>query len=301
MRVCLIVNPRAGARPEAALEQIQQSLAGWCERLDVRLTDSAGAAERIAKSLDPGEWDRCVAVGGDGTINEVVNGLPDGLPLAIIPMGTANVLARELRLPLNDPVAACEVLRECEPQPMDLGWCNGRRFCLMAGIGFDAAAVRDVVPNIKDLLGAPAYVLSGLKALAEMPGPIRYRLTLPDRQVVARGMMLVVANAAGYAGPLQLAPMARLDSGCLDVCLFVDKSRLGFLGQLWNVLQHRQMEDPQFKYFHATELTVATSPSAAVQLDGDYFCRTPVTLRVLPGAVQVVRPATAPDAAAVAA
>jgi YegS/Rv2252/BmrU family lipid kinase len=258
--------------------------------LEILTTGARGDAERFAHGLNPAEWDVCVAAGGDGTINEVLNGLPEGLPLGVLPLGTANVLARELEIPLNDLPAAVDVLRTGTAKPMDLGWCNGRRFCLMAGIGWDAAAVRDVPPDVKHFLGAPAYVLSGLKALADLPGPLRYRITMADGVKVVKGMMLVVANTSNYAGDLKLAPEASVDSGTFDVCLFRETSRLGFIGQLFNVLQRKQMDDPRFMYFHADELTVSCHPPAAVQLDGDYFCRTPVTLRVLPGAVNVIRP-----------
>ncbi len=290
LRLCLIVNPAAGSRPDTVLTEVRESLESRCDRLEILTTEAKGDAERFAQSLDPAEWDLCVAAGGDGTINEVVNGLQEGLALGLLPLGTANVLARELQIPVNDLPAAIEVLQTCQAQPIDLGWCNGRKFCLMAGIGWDAAAVRDVPPDIKNLIGAPAYVLSGLKALAELPGPLRYRITLPDGVKVAKGMMLVVANTSNYAGDLKLAPEARVDSGTFDVCLFRETSRLGFIGQLFNVLARKQMDDPRFMYFHAQELTVSCEPPAAVQLDGDYFSRTPVTLRLLPGAVDVVRP-----------
>jgi len=289
--LCLIVNPRAGqAKPGAALPEAVQCLSAWCPRVEVRETDSRGAGERLARELQPGQFDLVVAMGGDGTINEVLNGLEDHTPLGILPLGTANVLARELRIPVNDLATACEVLRTGEPRPMDLGSCNGRRFSLMAGIGFDAEAVKEVPPNVKDLIGAPAYVLSGLRALANTDRSLRYRLYLPERRLHSRGMMLVVANAASYAGPLQIAPMASLDDGWLDLCLFRERSRVAFLGQWINVLMRRHLQDPHFAYHRVRQVRVECDPPAAVQLDGDYFGRTPVEIRVLPGAVRVVRP-----------
>lgn len=289
MRVCLIINPTAGqSRPGGALPAIRECLSGSGE-LTVRETDSRGAGERLAAAIGPGEFDLIVACGGDGTINEVLNGLADHTPLGILPMGTANVLARELGIPLDLP-SACALLKSGAPKPIDLGWCNGRRFSLMVGIGFDAEAVREVVPNVKDLIGAPAYVLAGLKALANFPRPIRYRLRLTDRRLVQRGMMLVVANAASYAGALLLAPQAAIDDGWLDVCLFRERSKLAFLGQWVRVMLRRQLTDPNFVYLRDQRIVVQCSPPAAVQLDGDYFGRTPVEIRALPGAVRVIRP-----------
>jgi YegS/Rv2252/BmrU family lipid kinase len=289
-RICLIVNPTAGQHPGAnPLAEVRACVEPWAE-VDVRQTDARGAGERIAGELGPDDFDLVVAAGGDGTINEVLNGLADHTPLGLLPLGTANVLARELKIPVNDLAGACELLRTGKPRATDLGWCNGRKFSLMAGIGFDAEAVKEVPPDIKDLIGAPAYVLSGLRALVQIPKAIRYRLTMPDGKFVSRGMMLVVANAASYAGPLQIAPLASIDDGLLDVCLFRERNRLAFLGQLFNVALRRQLKDPNFVYLNTAAVTVHCKPPAAVQLDGDYFGRTPVEIRTLPGAVRIVRP-----------
>lgn len=291
MRICLIVNPVAGqARPGSALPRLRDCLSSWCTTLEVRETARRGDAERFARELRAEAWDQVVAVGGDGTINEVLNGIPLGLPLGIVPLGTANVLARELLLPINDLPGACKVLREGKARPIDLGVCNGRRFALMAGIGFDAEVVREVPPNIKDLIGAPAYVLSAFRALAEIPSPLTYRLTLPEGKVLARGMMLVVANASSYGGPVRIAPHASLDDGFLDLCLFRERNKVAFLGQIVNVLLRRQLHDPRFSYHRAQRMRIDCDPPAAVQLDGDYFGTTPVEISVLPAAVPILRP-----------
>lgn len=291
MRLCLIVNPTAGqSRPGSALPRIRECLTSWCQELTVRETGAHGDGERFARELRPGEYDLVVAAGGDGTINEVLNGLGAHTPLGILPLGTANVLARELKIPVNDLPAACEVFRSGTPRPMDLGWCNGRRFSLMAGIGFDAETVRDVPPNVKDLFGPAAYVLSGLKALTGLRSATRYRLRVDGRRRVARGMMLVAANASGYAGTLTLAPLASIDDGWLDLCLFRERSRLAFLGQMARVVLRQHLRDPHLLYYRARHVRVECEPPAAVQLDGDYFCPTPVEIRILPGAVRIVRP-----------
>jgi diacylglycerol kinase (ATP) len=288
MRIRVIANPTAGqGRGAATLEQALALLRAGGAAMDLRATAARGDAERLAAESTPDVADLVVVAGGDGTINEVVNGLDGRVPVGLLPLGTANVLARELNVPLKDPEATCRLLLEGVPQPLDLGECNGRKFVLMAGIGFDAEAVKEVPPNVKDLIGAPAYVLSGLKALTH--SAIRYRIFLPDREVHARGMLLVVANAASYAGPIQLAPLASIEDGLLDVCIFRERNRLAFLGQLINVLLRRQLEDPKFLYERAAHVRIACHPTASVQLDGDYFGRTPVDLRALPAALRVIR------------
>jgi diacylglycerol kinase (ATP) len=286
------VNPAAGQhKPGQLLPRLRACLSEWCPDFRVRETTARGDAEQYAREMEPGRFDAIIAVGGDGTINEVVNGLTlDGTPLGIIPLGTANVLARELKIPVNDLRGACDLLRDGASAPIDVGECNGRRFTLMTGIGFDAEAVQDVLPNVKDLLGAPAYVLAGLQALSELPQSLRYDITLPDRRLRMRGMMLVAANAASYAGPWRIAPLAQIDDGALDLCLFRESNKLAFLGQLVRVMLRRQLQDPRFVYLRATWMRVECQPPAAIQLDGDYFGGTPAEIRVLPGALPVIRP-----------
>ena len=160
----------------------------------------------------------------------------------------------------------------------------------MAGIGFDAEAVKEVPPDVKGLIGAPAYVLSGLKALAQLPPSLSYRMRLDGPLLVSRGLMLVVANAASYAGPLTIAPKGSIEDGLLDVCLFRERGRLAFLLQFLRVLLGRRSDDPRLLYLNGRKLNVECRPPAAVQLDGDYFGRTPVEISVLPAALRVVRP-----------
>lgn len=291
MRVALIVNPHAGRfRPRDALPEVRECLeAAGC---DVTLLETArrGDAEAFARGLRPGEVDRVLVAGGDGTLNEVANGLESPLPVGLIPLGTVNVLARELGIPVDDPIAACRLFQEGRVRPIDLGWCSGRRFVLMAGIGFDAEAVREVSPSVKDLIGAPAYVISGLKALIQMPRPIRYRLDFPGKRKRARGMMLVIANARSYAGFLEIAPAAAIDDGWLDLCLFRERSKWEFLRRVALALLRRPIFDSRVAWYRAREVRVETRPAAAVQLDGDYFGTTPVEVRVLPAAFRVVCP-----------
>lgn len=296
-RVVIILNPRAGqGRHDLSPEQLRAAFAEGGAEVRLLQTSRRGEAENWAASLRAEETDLLVCAGGDGTLNEVLNGLRAPVPVGILPLGTANVLAREMGVPLGNSRAAVRALLQGTPTPVDLGDCNGRRFALVASIGFDAEAVRDTPPALKDLIGAPAYVLAGLRKLAELRRPLRYRLTVGRRTLVSRGMMLVVANAATYAGWLQIAPAAALADGWLDCCLFRERSRLGFLLQWLLVLLRRHQQHPGFLCRRVREVRVECRPAAAVQLDGDYWGRTPVEIRVLPAAVRLVRAGSAAPA-----
>lgn len=294
MRICLIVNPKAGAsRGRPALPEALECLQTWAGSVEVRETSAEGA-EQVARDIGPDEFEVVVACGGDGTVNEVVNGIGPHTPVGILPFGTVNVLARELGIPVNDVPAACNVLRHAPPRPIDLGLCNGRRFVLMAGVGFDAEAVRSVAPQMKDLMGGAAYVVSGLKSLL-VNRPQLFRVQFDGRRRTYRAMMLLVANASLYAGDLKIAEKARIDDGLLDICIFRERSPWAFLGQLYHVVTGGQRRDPHFVTRKARTVLVTTRRPAPVQLDGDYFGETPVDIEVLPAAVRILRPPLAQE------
>lgn len=289
MKICLIVNPRAGAsRRIGAVDQALECLRRWATSIEIRETTEEGA-EQLAAAIAPGMYDLVVAAGGDGTVNEVVNGIRGDTPVGILPLGTMNVLARELRIPVDDVPAACRVLQTGTPRSIDLGLCNGRRFVLMAGVGFDADAVKEVQAGIKNVVGGIAYVMSALQQLGARP-PIRFRMRLDGRRVRHTGRMLLIANSRLYAGDIEIAPGASISDGYLDVCLFRQRSRLGFLAQLVGVLLRRHRQDPNFIQIKARKIELSTRPPTAVQLDGDYFGETPVEIEVLPAAVRIIQP-----------
>jgi diacylglycerol kinase family enzyme len=171
LRLRIIHNPTAGGarwrRYGAVLERLDAAGA----RVEDLATGRRGDAEAYAAALARDDCDRLVVAGGDGTINEAINGLlANGaggrtLPLAILPLGTANVLAQELRLSTR-PAAVARYILEGTARPVSLGEANGRAFCLMAGVGFDAHVVARVDGRLKKRIGKLAYVVQTLRQLA---------------------------------------------------------------------------------------------------------------------------------------
>jgi diacylglycerol kinase (ATP) len=290
VRVLLIVNPIAGqARPGSAVPRLRECLRGFASECVVHLTEDRGDARRAASRVAPDRFDAVVAVGGDGTINEVVNGLAVDVPLGIIPLGTANVLARELGIPVNDLPAACQLLRTVHPRPIDLGLANGRRFTLMAGIGFDGAVVQEVLQPVKERIGAPAYVLAALGTLARY-GATGLTVETERERFETSAFMLVAANAATYAYGIEVAPFASLDDGWLDLCVFEQKNKAEFLRQSLAVLARRHEQHPDVRYVRARRVRVTADQPLAIQLDGDLHGRTPAEIELLPAALRVFRP-----------
>jgi len=297
MKSLLIVNPAAGqGRPQEALEALQAALAPVVGGLVI--TQGRGDAERAAREAARNGYEAVLAAGGDGTVNEVVNGLlatgmpGEALPLGLVPVGTQNVLAHELGLPVADLDATLALLRAGRTRRIDAGLAGGRHFVLMAGFGFDAQVVREVLRPVKALLGPAAYAFATVGALATYRST-QVRLRLDGEEVRSEAFLVVVANAASYAyRQIKLAPFAALDDGWLDVCVFerARGDRVGFATQMMAVLARRHLRDPRVRYYRGKHLVLESDPPIQGQMDGDTFGETPIEIFVVPRALPIFVP-----------
>ncbi|MDA8083515.1 MAG: YegS/Rv2252/BmrU family lipid kinase [Nitrospiraceae bacterium] len=271
----------------AAAHALQQ--AGF--RTEVFPTGKRGDAEikaREAASLKAG---LIVAAGGDGTINEVINGMVwSDTPLAIIPLGTTNVLAREI-FSGRGANAALEAMTAGAPRHVSLGKIDAvdsgrpvsRYFCLMAGIGFDGMVVRDVRLKVKRITGPGAYILSGLSTLfRHAPEELTFRIDGADY----RGHLAVVGKISRYGGDFRVTPDARIGDPALYACIFQGGRRRDLLRYLFLVPFCRHLTAPDVLYLKASG--IAISGSAPIQIDGDYFGSTPATISIARDALRLV-------------
>ena len=286
-RALAIFNPVArGAPPIERVREAIEALDGW--ETELQATEAAGHAIELAREAAARGLDAVVACGGDGTVNEVANGLA-GSPtaLAVVRGGTANVWAKEARLP-RDPAGAVRLLAEGELRTVDLGRAGDRYFLLMAGIGFDATIVRRMSGVLKRRLGAAAYLLQGLRCVLTYR-TVRAELSA-DGDPQSDGLYwLLLGNTRSYAGVLNLTHQARADDGKLDLCLL---RRGGLLRLAWLapwVLLGRHHRRAHVLYQQVTSLEV-TTPGLPVQVDGEYLTETPLRFEVAPGALRVVVP-----------
>ena len=229
-RLAVIFNPVAGQGKGGRLSQTFSILRDRGCQLDLHETSARGHAEELGRTIDAAEADMIVAAGGDGTVNEVINGMVAGgvaLPLAVLPMGTANVLAAEIGLSL-EPSRIAETILRGEARPVVLGRANGRLFSVMAGAGFDAHVVANVNGALKKRIGKGAYVWESLRQLLRFPYP-GYRVTVDGRDYEA--VSVIVAKGRHYAGKFVCSPEARLDEPHFQVCLFKRRGA-------WNVLRY---------------------------------------------------------------
>ncbi|MEI6181479.1 MAG: diacylglycerol kinase family protein [Chloroflexales bacterium] len=296
MRTMLVFNPQAG-QAEAHERELAGAVEVWREHgwhVTLEPTRSAGDGRRLARLAAEQGYDLVVAAGGDGTLNEVVNGLAGtATALAPLPLGTMNVWARELRLPLQ-PRAAAAAICTWKPRAIDLGRAGERYFLLMAGIGFDAAITAGVRPDDKRRLGALAYVLRGITQTLNARGA-RARLILDGRRTSGRVLMVVVGNSQLYGGLVKITHRASIDDGMLDVAVFKGDNGLSAIRRMIAILRRRYNEDPEIAYYRARNIQVSARPRLPVQVDGDSIGQTPMTFRVAPGALQALLPPDMPE------
>jgi len=270
----------------AYIDKIQEYLRKYGISADVVATQSAGHATEIAQDAVRGAYDLVIAVGGDGTINEVINGLVGSdVTLGVIPLGTANVFGIEMKLPIEIE-AACQVIASGKIIKIDLGKSNDRYFACMAGIGYDAHVLREADSELKKIYGALAYLIVGLSHILTY----RFRqiiLKIDDQPIARRGYFVVIGNGKYYGGDMMFASKADLTDGYLDVCIFKHKNILSIFNYLFgfhkgNIDRHLDIE-----YFQCKRIDVLNKGRHPVHVDAEYLCRTPVTFQVCPGALKV--------------
>jgi len=221
--VLIVANPIAGrGHGEAVAHAVAQALRRAGNEVDLRMTRARGDAQRWAH--ESGRGARCVvSVGGDGTLREVFEGLDEHTPVALAPLGTANVLSIDLKLP-RAPEAIAQLVLAGRTQALDVGRANGALSFLVTGVGLDAAAVAEVERVRRGPITKLAYVGAMLRALRDYAPP-QLEVELDGRRVEGPVGMLLISNVIHYAGSFHLSPQRRLDDGAFEVYLFRDGRR----------------------------------------------------------------------------
>ncbi len=270
----MIYNPVAGWRRRRKLNRVIAAMATAGAHVMLHETTQRGDAERLARTATAEVCDVIAVAGGDGTLNEVINGLgPDAPPVAIIPLGTANVYAAEIGLPPGLEDVARLIMTGPE-RPIHVGLVNGRRFIQMAGAGFDAHVVAEVTPVLKRKLGKLAYVLKSLAGLFRFSF-CRYKVTIDGATYQAASA--IIANGHYYGGRFVAAPEARLDSPTLQVCLFERSGPINVIRYGWGLMAGRLKHFPDVKSIAGTHIRVEGPDGEPVQADGDVVATLPLS------------------------
>ena len=296
-RVFAVVNPKSGTAVAVA---IRTSLLGCFEagntQLDLHEIAEGDDLKALVRDRVAQGVDLVIVAGGDGTVSCVADALAgSGTAMGIIPMGTANVLARELGIPVDLDGATKLLVSGHDLATIDVMKVGDRHYITQLGVGLDALMIRDTTTEHKKRFGKLAYLWTAFRGLAGMQ-PRRFTLVIDGREVKTHASQVIVANV-GTLGqpPFRWGPDIRLDDGRLDV--FVSKARhLGhYLRIAWHIMRSKHKTAPNVRYFKAERsVSIATRHPLPVQADGEIIGETPVTVEVARGAVTVIVPKVTP-------
>lgn len=302
MKLLLVVNSFASSVTARNRVLIEEILCDDGHEVTLKETNRRGHATRFAQDASMRGYDVVVALGGDGTLNEVANGLAgSSTALAVLPGGSTNVFARTIGME-NDPVAAARQvaagLRSGTTIPIGLGNVNGRYFCFHTGVGFDAAVVAAVErrSTIKRWLGHPLFIYAGLKTFFRTYDRKRTHFVVTVGEQICPGSFTVVLNTNPYTflgnRPLDLAPAATLNAA-LSVVTFPRLPLLGVLTALARTLLGGGVRGRAVvTHDGVATLTIESDVPFPYQLDGDYLGETArLVFRWEPDVVRLVLPA----------
>jgi len=299
-RALLIFNPRTG-RYKARRPLQADSVCDYLRRHQIEVEPAAtagpGHAADLARRAIREGYTEVIVCGGDGTINEAVQGLAGSdLRLGIIARGTGNVLARELQLPLHSR-QAMKVIAAGHTRGIYLGCAIDdatkakRYFFLMAGIGLDASVVSQVRPGLKKRIGKAAFWYSGLRHLTGWE-PIPFAVMVDGHRYDAT--FAAIGKSARYGGNLSVTPRARLDDPSFEICLVESRSRLRYLQLLSHVMRGGIPADkPGIRFLHATR--ARAEGTVGVQVDGELIGQLPMSFEIARHSLEVIVSSTPPS------
>lgn len=296
MRVAAVVNPTKADDGTKLRHQFEEAVsARAAELLWLETTVEDPGLAMTSRALSQGV-DLVLASGGDGTVRACADRLADsGVPLAIVPLGTGNLLARNLDLPL-DIEASLDVALNGDTRRIDIGKIVGpsgtHRFAVMAGMGFDAALFAGTDDKLKERVGPLAYVASGLRHLTDRP--MHLRVTSDGAARTYRAASVLLGNVGTLQAGVELLPDARPDDGLLDVAILEPDGLIGWVRMAGQILTRRRRNSEKLKRFRAEQVELRVLRPRPWQLDGDPMgTATKLTVAVEPGALLVRVPRSA--------
>ncbi len=293
MQTCVIFNPSArGEKAEVLCARVQ----GLFPNCVWRRTSEAGQARELAAQAVRSGFQTIIAAGGDGTANEVVNGIGDvphgfdSTHFGVLPLGTINVFARELGLPRH-LAGAVKVLKKGKTMTIDLGRVEysaagsprQRFFIQLAGAGLDSRSIELLNWELKKKLGPIAYIVAGCKAIREAQPVI-----VAHSETPVSGEMVLIGNGRFYGGSFAVFPAASLQDGLLDVCVLPKVTWPRLMAAAPGLLTGRELCSAL--HFSLRSVTLTSTSRVMLQLDGENACELPATLSIRPKALRVIVP-----------
>jgi YegS/Rv2252/BmrU family lipid kinase len=280
-RTVVILNP--AARSERARALIEK-IARLARNMEVRTTSARGEARALAAAAVREGFQTVVAAGGDGTVNEVVNGIAESdAALGILPVGTMNVFATELGLPSNRLEACWDLIGSGNTREIDLPRADGHFFVQLGGIGLDAQVVQETSWDMKRSLGPLSYLISIAQIAARKPP----KLLVQSGDRTREGSFVLVGNGRFYGGPFVIFNNAKIDDGLLDVLIFKNIGYLDIVRYLHGIIFGTHITLPDVEYFQAPSLAVSSRDETPVEVDGEVIGSLPATFGFSPKKLRV--------------
>ncbi len=278
-----------GQDQQRQLNQVRKKLQqqGW--RVELCSTDGPGSGHRLASQAVAAGVDVVISAGGDGTLNEIIQGLAGtDVALGILPMGTMNVWAREVGIPLNLQ-GALQVLLEGDYRRVDLGTANGRYFLLFAGIGADGKITSMIEHHFLKRLGLFSYIIAG--AVVGL-GPLDFhmRLRVDGRSFRTRASLIIIGNTRLYGGLMTFTNQAYGDDGLLDMCIVRRQGVVGRLRVVLNAFRKHYPLGARVSYERFRTVTIDSPVPVPIQVDGEPAGTLPAVFRVAPQMLTVIVP-----------
>lgn len=291
-KIHIIINPASG-RIEPILPVINAVMTEAKLNWEVFVTKKPHDAASFAKDAVAAGVDAVAIYGGDGTVMEVVRGMMGSdIPLAILPGGTANVLATELKIP-KELKGACELIasQTFDVRTIDVGRLNKQHFILRVGLGFEADMMKGADRDIKNRFGRLAYVISTAKALTQLK-EVKYHLEIDGKEYDSKGITCIVANSGNIGfGDLSLNNNIDVSDGLLDVVI-VRHVNIGLFAHSVAVLlcKERKNNVEVVHHWQGKDIKVTSTPKQIVQCDGEVLEKVPVHVKIVPGAIRIIVP-----------
>jgi YegS/Rv2252/BmrU family lipid kinase len=298
VQITIIVNPVAGAGKRNNLNRAVSAFNARGVRPLIRATGKRGDAEYWAAEEADRGCDIVVAAGGDGTINEVANGLAGSRAvLGVLPMGVANLLAMEMDIPA-DPERAVDSIIQGIPRPVNPGYVilrdaasgieRKRYFLLMTGIGFDGGVMHDLKRASIARWGKAAYVGAGMRAISQYTRTA-FSIRI-DREEEVVAYSAVVGKSRFYGGQWMVTPGASITGDFLDLCLFTGKGAFRMLWNAFDIMANRHLPLSGVCHVRARALEITSREKVHVQVDGDYLGCLPIRCGVAANALSIMSP-----------
>jgi diacylglycerol kinase (ATP) len=286
-KTLVIANPLAGSRgarwrgqkPETVLRPL-------FPRAELYFTKAGGEATEVARQAAADGFELVVAAGGDGTVNEVANGLAGTeTQMGLFPLGTENVLAKERHIPPQFDKAVA-LLQRTQPRQIDLGLIGDRYFVCFAGIGFDAHVCERVKPSHKARLGSMAYVTTAMEHYFRYNETKRlFKIQVDDEFLEVESWQILFGNIQCYGGGLKATPRASMHDGLIDMLIMPRTDLPGMVKQVVAAATGNHLKLPEVRYYQARKIHVECSVPTSFQYDGDLGGSTPITVEVAPKAL----------------